>query len=104
MMAERKRRPQRRISRTATRPMDGVSKCAGLVLWLGRWRCACSCCLGNRWLNSGDEVCAGVGSDMEDGVDAEGQHCKGVLGGEEPDECHSYGIVSISTCYVLRGG
>lgn len=41
-----------------------------------------------RWLQGWDQVCAGVGCDVEDRVDAEGEHCEGVLRGEEPDKGH----------------
>jgi len=39
-------------------------------------------------LDSGDDVGAGVGCHVEDGVDHEGKEGKGNLAGEEPDECH----------------
>lgn len=68
---------------------NGISSCVWLVGWLGGGRC--TCCSGYllRWLDSWDQVCAGVGCDVEDGVDAEWEHCEGVLGREEPDKSHS---------------
>jgi len=40
------------------------------------------------WLDSRNEVCAGVGCDVEDGVDGVRQHGEVVLGREEPDKGH----------------
>lgn len=36
------------------------------------------------------DVGAGVGCDVENGVDHKGEEGEGDLAGEEPDECHSY--------------
>lgn len=45
-------------------------------------------------LDGGNEVCAGVGSDVEDGVDTEWEHGERVLRGEKPDEGHCLAGVS----------
>ena len=39
-------------------------------------------------MDGGDDVSTGVGCDVEDGVDHEGEESKGDLAREEPDECH----------------
>jgi len=65
-----------------------VSVWAGLGGWLGGWAGTWG---GSNWLAGLDgwnEVCAGVGCDVEDGVDTEGEHGEGVLRSEEPDEGH----------------
>ena len=41
-------------------------------------------------MQGGEDVGAGVGGDVEDGVDHEREEGEGDLAGEEPDECHSY--------------
>ena len=82
---------------------NGVGCWVGLVCGLRSWGCAGygSHLLG--WLQSWYQVCASVGCDVEDRVDAEGEHCKGVLRGEEPDKCHSYYFVSaVSNCEEME--
>jgi len=67
---------------------DHISVWVGLGGWLGTRAGTSS---GSNWLrglDGGNEVCAGVGRDVEDGVDAEGEHGEGVLGSEKPDEGH----------------
>lgn len=54
----------------------------------GAGRGRTSSTLGRR-LESGDQVHATVGSDMEDGVDAEGQESEDQLAGVEPDQSHA---------------
>lgn len=49
--------------------------------------------------DGGDQVRAGIGSHVEDGVDAVGEHGEGVLRHEQPDKCHCYFYPS-----QLRGG
>lgn len=49
-----------------------------------------------RGLNGGDDVGAGVGCDVENGIDHEGEQGKGDLAGEEPDECHCCSKQTIS--------
>lgn len=41
-------------------------------------------------MQGGEDVGAGVGGDVEDRVDHEGEEGEGDLAGEEPDEGHSY--------------
>jgi hypothetical protein len=44
-----------------------------------------------RRLESGEEDAAGVGGNVEDAVDGEGQESQGHLAGEEPDKGHGWG-------------
>lgn len=67
---------------------DGVGEGGCLVGWLGA-----GCGAGwsvdlGWWLEGWENVLAGVGCDVEYGVDAEWEHGKWVLWGEEPDEGH----------------
>lgn len=59
---------------------DGVAegRRRWLLAWLGRW----------LWLDCRNQVGAGVGCNVEDGVDGERQDSKGSLLGEEPDKGH----------------
>jgi len=61
----------------------------GLGGWLATW--ACTTCESNwlSWLDGGNKVRTSIGCDMEDGVDAEWEHGKRVLGREKPDKGHS---------------
>lgn len=70
---------------------DALSERGGLVGWLCRGRGTGWGRDGDGGVDGGDEVCARVGRDVEDGVDAEGEHGEGVLRGEEPDERHHWG-------------
>lgn len=40
-------------------------------------------------MESGEDVGAGVGRDVEDGIDHEWEEGEGDLAGEKPEECHS---------------
>lgn len=83
---------------------NGVGGCVGLCGGLGGGGCSCGGGDTLRWLESGDQVCASVSCDVEDGVDAEGEHGEGVLRGEEPDESHSYIRKSERNKTSLRSG
>jgi hypothetical protein len=41
-----------------------------------------------RWLESWNQICAGVGRNVEHGVHAKREHGQRVLGSKEPYECH----------------
>lgn len=75
---------------------EGAVLVGGLAGW-GRGRSGLL-----RRLERGDQVRARVGCDVEDGVNAEGEHGEGVLGKEEPDESHSCETTLISTGSVAR--
>lgn len=45
-----------------------------------------------RRLDGREENAAGVGGDVEDAVDGEGQESQGHLAGEEPDKSHGWGM------------
>ena len=73
---------------------NGVSHGAVLICWL----CSrgCPSCGSNLlgWLQSWDQVCAGICCDMEDRVDAEREHCERVLWCDEPDKCHDFTLLA----------
>ena len=58
---------------------DCLSERVGLKIRLGRWGCARYWCLGYGWLNGGNEVCTGIGCNVEDRVDAKGKHGERIL-------------------------
>lgn len=52
--------------------------------------------------DGGDQVGAGVGRNVEDRVDAVGQHSERILGHEEPDQSHDCFLVSLAIVLTQR--
>jgi hypothetical protein len=73
--------------------LDELANHISVWVCLGGWLGAgAGTCCGSNWLarlDGGNEVCAGIGRDVEDRVDTEWEHSERVLGREEPDEGHS---------------
>ena len=73
---------------------DGVAEGGRgwLLAWLSGW----------LWLESWDQVGAGVGCNVEDRIDGEWQDSKSSLLGEEPDKGHDWIAVSICVIFPLK--